>query len=237
VNVVGKSNAHPGWDDSRERREVSLNMSIEQVREIRERSNAPLGDCKSALEEAKGDIDVALVVLQKRGITKAAAKGTRLATEGRIHPYIHPGNRIAVIVEVNCETDFAAKNDDFVNFCEEVAMQIAGMNAQHVRREDIPSDVSTIQSDIFYEQVKDKPFSAHDKIVAGKFEKWYTEVCLMEQESIHHPKQTIEQTRFALVAKLGENIQIRRFARMEVGEGMQKKSSDFVAEVEELAQG
>lgn len=205
-------------------------MSIEQVKEIRERSNAPLGDCKAALEEARGDIDAALVVLQKRGIAKAVEKGVRLATEGRIHSYIHPGNRIAVIVEVNCETDFVAKNEDFINFCEEVAMQVAGMNAQFVKR-DTSSDEANSQIQIFAEQVKNKPAEAQDKIITGKMEKWFSETCLLEQESIHHPKQTIEQSRLVLVAKLGENIQIRRFARMEVGEGMQKKSVDFLHEV------
>ncbi len=212
-------------------------MSIEQVREVRERSNAPLGDCKAALEEAKGDINGALVILQKKGIAKAVAKGTRIASEGRIHPYIHLGNRIAVIVEVNCETDFVAKNEDFVNFCEEVAMQVAGMNPTYVDMESSKlynSVEANTQREIFREQIKDTPTEMHEKILTEKMEKWFTEACLSKQESIHHPKQTIEQLRLALVAKLGENIQIRRFARMEVGEGMQKKSDDFVAEVGKL---
>lgn len=209
-------------------------MSIEQVKEVRDRSHAPLGDCKAALEEAKGDIDAALVVLQKRGIAKAVAKGTRLATEGRIHPYVHPGNRVAVIVEVNCETDFVAKNEDFINFCEEVAMQVAGMSAQYVNLSAVPGAVYGQQRDIFLEATK-KVLEGKEialmKVVDGKMNKWYTEVCLMEQESILHPKQRIEDLRLALVAKLGENIQVRRFSRMEVGEGMAKKSTDFLQEV------
>lgn len=212
-------------------------FSASQVKEVRERSGAGMMDCKNALTEANGDVEKALEIIQKKGLAKAIKKAGRVANEGLLHAYIHAGSRIGVLLEVNCETDFVSRNEDFKQFCEETAMQIAAMSAQFVRREEIPEAAVAKQKEIFAAQLKEegKPEQAWPKIIDGKVAKWMGEVCLVDQESIIHQGQTIEQLRAALVAKIGENINVRRFVRWELGEGIEKKKEDYAAEVAKMA--
>lgn len=210
------------------------------VKEVRERSGAGMSDCRSALIEAGGDIEKALELIQKKGLAKAIKKAGAVASEGCIHAYIHAGARLGVLVEVNSETDFVARSPDFKQFAEEVAMQIAAMNAQFVKREDIDAATKAKQTEIFEGQLKEegKPQAAWPKIMEGKLNKWQQEICLLEQMSIIQEGKTVEQVRAGLVAKLGENINIRRFARWELGEGIEKaKKEDYAAEVARLASG
>jgi elongation factor Ts len=212
-------------------------ISSGMVKEVRERSGAGMMDCKNALVEAGGDVEKALEIIQKKGLAKAVKKAGRVANEGMVHSYIHAGGRIGVLLEVNCETDFASRNSDFRAFVEDLAMQIAGMNAQFVRKEEIPEATLAKQKEIFEAQLKEegKPQQAWPKIMEGKVNKWATEICLIDQESFTQPGKTIEQLRSDLVAKIGENITIRRFVRWELGEGIEKKKEDYAAEVAKLA--
>jgi elongation factor Ts len=212
-------------------------FSASLVKEVRERSGAGMMDCKNALVEASGNVEKALEIIQKKGLAKAVKKAGRVASEGLLTSYIHAGGRLGVLLEINCETDFVARNPDFKQFCDETAMQIAAMNAQFVRREEIPESVIAKQKEIFEGQLKEegKPAAAWPKIVEGKVNKWSSEICLIEQESIIHQGKTIEQLRAELIAKIGENINIRRFTRWELGEGIEKKSEDYAAEVAKMA--
>lgn len=212
-------------------------ISSSMVKEVRERSGAGMMDCKNALVEAAGDVEKALEIIQKKGLAKAVKKAGRVASEGIIQSYIHAGGRIGVLLEVNCETDFVSRNEDFKKFCDDVAMQIAGMNAQYVRREEIPESAKAKQMEIFEAQLKEegKPQQAWPKIIEGKLSKWMQEICLVDQESFTVPGKTIEQLRSELVAKIGENITVRRFVRWELGEGIEKKKEDYAAEVAKMA--
>lgn len=209
------------------------------VKEVRERSGAGMMDCKNALVEASGDVEKALEIIQKKGLAKAVKKAGRVASEGLVHAYIHAGGRLGVLVEINCETDFVSRNPDFRAFCEETAMQIAAMNAQYVRKEEIPESAIAKQKEIFAAQLKEegKPEQAWPKIMEGKVAKWSQEICLNDQESIIHQGKTVEQLRTDLVAKIGENITVRRFVRWELGEGIEKKKEDFSTEVAKMAAG
>jgi elongation factor Ts len=211
--------------------------TIELVKEVRDRSNVSLHECKLALEEAGGDVDIALQIIKKKGLAKATSREGRIATEGRIHSYLHDG-RIGVLLEVNCETDFVTRSDAFKEFCELVSMQIAAMNPEYVREADIPESVNSFQKELFETQLRadNKPEKSWEKIVPGKFNKWHSEVCLMNQDSIEMPGKTLEMIRAELVSKIGENIQVRRFVRWEVGQGLAKaEKKDYVKEVEALA--
>lgn len=212
-------------------------ISSSMVKEVRERSGAGMMDCKNALVEASGDVEKALDIIQKKGLAKAVKKAGRVASEGMVHSYIHAGGRIGVLLEVNCETDFASRNEEFRRFVEDIGMQIAGMNAQYVRKEEIPAAVIAKQKEIFEAQLKEegKPQQAWPKIMEGKVNKWSQEICLNDQESFTSPGKTIEQLRTDLVAKIGENITIRRFTRWELGEGIEKVKEDYAAEVAKLA--
>lgn len=212
-------------------------ISASVVKEVRERSGAGMMDCKNALVEANGDVEKALEIIQKKGLAKAVKKAGRVASEGLIHSYIHAGGRLGVLLEVNCETDFVARNPDFKQFCEETAMQIAAMSAQYVKKDEIPETAIAKQKEIFEAQLKEegKPQQAWPKIMEGKVSKWAQEICLADQESIIHQGKTIEQLRSELVAKIGENINIRRFVRWELGEGIEKKKEDYAAEVAKMA--
>jgi elongation factor Ts len=198
---------------------------IELVKEVRERSGAPMGECKKALDDASGNIEKALELLQARGAAKAVAKGGRIASEGLVHTYLH-GGRIGVLLEVNCETDFVARNPEFIRFCEDTAMHIAAMNPLFVRKDEIPTETLAARTTLYAQNLKEsgKPEAAWPKILDGKIAKWVEENCLVDQESVVHPKQKIEALRVALVAKMGENIQVRRFVRFEMGEGTGKGS-------------
>ena len=212
-------------------------VSIAMIKDLRERTGAGMSDCKKALVEGGGDIDKAIDYLRKKGIAKAAKKAGRAATEGAIKSYIHAGGKIGVLLEVNCETDFVARNDDFVAFAHEVSLQIAAMGALYVRAEDVPADVIAKERSIHVAKAKDsgKPEKILDKIVDGQVKKWLKEICLLDQPWVKDDKQTIGDLETALVAKLGENVRVRRFVRWELGEGLEKKEADFAAEVAEAA--
>lgn len=194
-------------------------MNLVAVQEVRNRSFAPLNECRSALDESKGDVEGALLVLQKRGVLRAAASATRDAKEGILRSYVHNG-KIAVLVEVNCETDFAARNPLFVQFVDELAMHVAAANPMYLKREDVGDLMRAERLDVFTcELPANKPAAVIEKILAGKYDKWYSEVCLMEQKSlIVEGGKTIEQLRAQLSSQLGENVVVRRFARWELGD-------------------
>lgn len=214
-------------------------VTMEMVKELRERTGAGIVDCKNILAETEGDMEKAVQELQKRGIAKAAKKAGRIATEGLIGSYIHMGGRVAVLCEVNCETDFVSRGDEFRGLCEDISMQIAAMNPQFVRADEIPAEDLARQTEIFTAQVIDegKPANIAPKIVEGKIAKWKKEVCLVDQVFIKNDQQTINDLVTALTAKTGEKITIRRFARFEVGEGLAKRENNLAAEVAAMAEG
>ncbi len=193
-------------------------MNIENIKKLRGATGAGMMDAKSALEEAKGDYDKAIEVLRKKGLAKAAKKADRAAENGVIEAYVH-GEKIGVLVEINCETDFVARTDDFKAFTRDVAMHIAATDPSYVDTTDIPEDIIEKERALITEEVvaSGKPAEHAEKIVAGKLDKWYAEVCLLRQPFVKDPDQTIEALTKALIAKLGENIVIRRFVRFELG--------------------
>ena len=209
-------------------------VSAQMIKDLRERTGAGMADCKKALTECAADMEKAIEYLRKKGIASAAKKATRIASEGTIAQYLH-GARIGVMVEVNCETDFVARNPDFVAFSRELAMQVAAMNPQYVSQEEIPAAVLAKERSIRTEQAKQsgKPEAVLPKIVEGQMAKWAKEVCLLDQVWVKDPegKKDIRALLTDLVAKTGENVKVRRFTRFEVGEGLEKRADDFVAEV------
>lgn len=196
-------------------------VSIELIKELRERTGAGVMDIKKALEKTGGDVEKAVEELRKMGAAKAAKKLDRTAKEGLVYAYIHPGNRVGVLVEVNCETDFVARTEEFQKFVHEVALQIAAMRPIAVRREDIPAEVIEKEKEIAREQFKNsgKPEHVIEKIVEGKLETFFKEKVLLEQDYIRDPSKTIQDLLMELIGKLGENVVIRRFCRFELGEG------------------
>ncbi len=208
-------------------------ITAEMVRQLRERTGAGMMDCKKALTETNGDEDKAIELLRERGIAKAAKKAGRVAAEGLVESYIHGGGRIGVLVEVNIETDFAAKNEEFKTFVKDVAMQIAASNPEYVRREEVPAAILENEKEILRVQARNegKPEKIIDKMVEGRIEKYYTEKCLLDQAFIKDPDMTIDQLLKEKIAHIGENISIRRFARFERGEGIEKKEENFADEV------
>jgi elongation factor Ts len=214
-------------------------VTTQMIKDLRERTQAGMSDCKKALMECDGDMEKAVEYLRKKGIAQAAKKATRVASEGTIASYIHPGSRIAVLVEVNCETDFVSRNPDFQVFSREVAMQICAMNPQYVSQEEIPAAVIEQEKAIRLEQARQqkKPEAVLQKIVEGQMGKWFKEVCLLDQAWVKDPdgKKDIRGLLTDLIGKIGENIKIRRFVRYEVGEGLAKRADDFVEEVKRQA--
>jgi elongation factor Ts len=208
----------------REERMSTPNAAVEipakLVKELRDRTNAGFNDCRAALVEAAGDIEKAIAVLRKKGQAAAAKKATREATEGLVGSYIHAGGKIGVLVEVNCESDFVARTEAFQQLCHDVAMHIAALDPKYVRREDVTADMLDKEREIYKAQAlaTGKPEAVVDKIVTGKMEKFYEENCLYEQHYIKDEGQTIGEMVNAAIAKLGENIAIKRFARFKVGE-------------------
>jgi elongation factor Ts len=190
------------------------------VKTLREMTGAGMLECKSALEEANGDLELAVEILRKKGVAKAAKKAGRETKEGLIHAYIHAGGRIGVLLELNCETDFVARNELFKELANEIALQIAAMKPQYVKREDIPREVVEKEGEIAREAAvaEGKPAHIAEKIAEGKLEKFYKEVCLYEQPYIKDDKKTVEELVKEYIAKIGENIQVRRFCRYELGE-------------------
>lgn len=208
-------------------------ISAEQVKELREMTGAGMMECKKVLEEANGDKEKAAELLRERGVVKAAKKAGRVAAEGLVESYIHGDGRIGVLVEVNIETDFAAKNPEFREFVKDVAMQIAATKPEYVRREDVPAEVIEKEKEIIKAQAinEGKPEAVAEKIVAGRIDKFYEEVCLLEQDFIKDPDKKVQEVLTEKISSIGENITIRRFVRFERGEGIQKKEENFAEEV------
>jgi len=197
-----------------------VNISAQQVKELRERTGAGFSDCRGALVEAAGDIDQAISVLRKRGQAAAQRKAQRQATEGLIGSYIHAGGKIGVIIEVNCESDFVARTEEFQRLCHDLAMHVAALDPRFVRREEVTPEILDREREIYREQARasGKPDAVIEKIVAGKMEKFYEESCLYEQHFIKDESITIKELINQMIAKLGENISVRRFVRLKVGE-------------------
>jgi len=197
-----------------------MEIAADLVKKLREKTGVGLMDCKEALRAADGDMDKAVDYLREKGLAKLAKRTGRAATEGSISAYIHTGGKVGAMAEVNCETDFVAKTNEFQAFVKDVVMQITASNPSYIRREDIPSEVLEREKTIYRNQARDsgKPEKILDKIAEGKLEKFYQEVCLMEQSFIKNTDVTIKELLEELVAKLGENIVIRRFTRFQLGE-------------------
>lgn len=203
-----------------------MEISLELVKDLRQRTGAGIVDCKTALQEAKGNIETAIDYLRKKGLATAAKKAGRIAADGLVGSYIHAGGKMGVLVEINCETDFVAKTEDFQNFVKNIAMHIAAANPQYIKREDVPAEVLEKERDIYRTQAlgSGKPAKVIDKIVEGKLERYYSEACLLEQTYIRDSDLTIKEVLDALIGKIGENISIRRFARFQLGEGLTSRS-------------
>src|ERR1041385_5285095 len=218
-----------------------MEVTATHIKDLRERTGAGMADCKKALMEVDGDMDKAIDYLRAKGLAKAAKKAGREATEGLVVSYIHAGGRIGVLVEVNCETDFVARNEDFVGFTKDVAMQIAAMSPQFVRKEEVPADAVEKEKSVLVAKAKEDPKNANKpeqvlaKITEGQVSKWLKEICLLDQAFVKNPDKTIEQLQQELIAKIGANIKNRRFVRFELGEGLEKKKDDFAAEVAKQA--
>ncbi|HXU30114.1 MAG TPA: translation elongation factor Ts [Thermoanaerobaculia bacterium] len=210
-----------------------MEVTAQMVKELRERSGAGMMDCKAALVETKGDIETAVDTLRKKGLAAADKKAGRVAAEGAVGSYIHAGGKLGVLVEVNCETDFVARTDAFQELVRDIAMHIAAAEPRFVRREEVTSDVLDREREIYREQTiaAGKPEKMIDKIVEGKVEKFYSEAVLLEQAYVKNPDQTVGELVVEKIAKIGENIQIRRFSRFRLGEGIEKRKEDFAAEV------
>ena len=208
-------------------------VTAEQVKELRELTGAGMMECKKVLAEVDGDKDKAIELLRERGVVKAAKKAGRIAAEGLVESYIHGDGRIGVLVEVNIETDFAAKNPEFREFVKDVAMQIAAARPEYVRREEVPADVIEKEKEIMKAQAiaEGKPEAVAEKIVVGRIDKYYSEVCLLEQDFVKDPDKTVQQVLTEKISNIGENITIRRFVRFERGEGIAKKEENFAEEV------
>jgi elongation factor Ts len=195
--------------------------TAQMVKELRDRTGAGMMDCKAALEASKGDFDGAIEHLRKKGLADAMKKANREARDGVVASYIHAGGKIGVLVEINCESDFVARTEDFQGLAREIAMHVAAASPQYVRREDIPADVLERERAIYRAQMEgqNKPPQVIEKIVEGKLNSFYEQVCLLDQPSIRDPKVTIGQLVQAAIAKLGENIAVPRFVRFKLGEG------------------
>lgn len=209
-----------------------MSISASLVKELREKTGVGMMDCKRALEETNGDVEKAVDLLRERGLSKAAKKAGRVTAEGLVDAYIHNG-RIGVLIEINTETDFAAKSSDFKQFVRDMAMQIAASSPKYVSKEDVPENEVDKEREILTEQVKNegKPEHVANKIVEGRLEKFYEEVCLLEQPFIRDTDIRVKDLLNEKISKIGENIKIRRFVRYEVGEGLEKREENFAEEV------
>ncbi len=198
---------------------VSVKIDAKQVKELREKSGAPMGDCLKALQEANGNIEEAFVVLRKRGMASAQKKASRSTNDGAVYPYIHAGGKLGVLVEVNCESDFVARTDDFQDLLKDISMHIAASDPRYVRPEDVTPEDLDREKEIYRAQAAatGKPPAVIEKIVDGKMAKFYEEVCLLEQPFIKDQTVSIKELIAQKVGKLGENITVRRFARFKVG--------------------
>jgi elongation factor Ts len=214
---------------------IEMEITAANVKDLREKTGAGMLDCKNALVEAKGDLEGAIVILRKKGLASAQKKASRIAAEGMIGHYIHAGGKIGVLVEVNCETDFAARSADFQSLVKDIAMHIAAQNPLYVRREEVPAEELKKEKEIYKEQARasGKPDHIIDKIAEGKLESYYQMSCLYDQAFVKDPNLTVEQLINNAVGKIGENIRVRRFARFKTGEGLEKRSTDLAADVKE----
>jgi elongation factor Ts len=210
-----------------------MEITAQMVKELRERTGAPMMDCKKCLGEAGGDLEKAADLLRKKGIASADKKAGRVTAEGAVGSYIHGGGKIGVLVEVNCETDFVARTDDFQALVRDIAMHIAAAEPRAVRREEVTQDLLDREREIFREQAlaSGKPANVVERIVEGKMEKYFSEFVLLEQPFVKDPDKTVGQMIAEKIGKIGENIQVRRFVRFKLGEGIEKRKDDFAAEV------
>ena len=200
-------------------------MSMALVKELREKTGAGLLDCQKALGEAEGDVEKALRVLREKGLAKAAKKGTRVAADGAITAYIHPGGKIGVLLEVNCETDFVARTDEFQALLRDIAMQVAAANPRYLGREDVPEGEVEAERAIYRKQAEQsgKPAQVIERIVAGQVDRFYKDVCLLEQPFIKQSDRSVNDIVQEAVARLGENVTVRRFARFQLGESTESR--------------
>ncbi len=202
-----------------------MEISASMVKDLREKTGAGMMDCKKALSESGGNFEKAVDYLRQKGLATAAKRAGRIASEGRIGSYVHAGGKIGVMVEINCETDFVAKTDDFQVFAKDIAMHIAASNPLFIRREEVTSDTLERERGIYRAQAREtgKPEKIIDKIIDGKLEKFYGEVCLLEQPFVKDPDLSVQDLLNGLIGKLGEKVEIRRFNRFQVGEGLPKE--------------
>src|SRR5438477_11037986 len=214
-------------------RKYFMEITANMVKELREKTGAGMMDCKNALVEATGDMEQAIVVLRKKGLASAQKKAARVAAEGMIGHYIHAGGKLGVLVEVNSETDFAARSDDFHALVKDIAMHIAAQNPLYVRREDVPAEVIEKEKEIYKDQARasGKPSNIIEKIAEGKLESYYEMACLYDQKFVKDPNISVKDLIHNTVGKIGENIQVRRFSRFKTGEGMEKRSTDLASDV------
>ncbi len=195
-------------------------ITAAQVKELREKVGAGMMDCKKALKESDGDFDKAVKYLREKGMADAAKRSGRVASEGAVFSYIHPGNKIGVMVEINCETDFVARNEKFLEFTKDIAMHIAASNPSYIKRDEVPADVLAAEKEVLMNQARGdgKPENILEKIVAGRIDKFYSQICLLEQPFIKDMNVTVEDLLKETIGQIGENIIIRRFARYQLGE-------------------
>jgi elongation factor Ts len=205
-----------------------MDISSELIKDLRQRTGAGVMDCKTALRESNGDMEGAIDYLRRKGLAAAAKRAGRIATEGLVSSYIHAGGKIGVLVEINCETDFVARTENFQSFVKNMAMHIAATSPQYVSRDQVPPSVVEREKGIYRIQAQDakKPEKVIEKIVEGKLERFFAEACLLEQTYIKDPDSTVKEVLDSLIAKLGENIAIRRFARFQLGEGLASKPAE-----------
>lgn len=208
-------------------------ITASMVKDLRTKTGAGMMDCKKALAATDGDMDKAVDFLREKGLAAAAKKADRIAAEGLVYSYIHGNGRIGVLVEVNCETDFVAQTEGFKALCKDIAMQIAAAKPAYLKREEVPQEVLDHEREVLRQQAlnEGKPEKIVDKMIAGRIEKYYKENCLLDQEFIKDSDKTISQVITEQIAKIGEKIDIRRYVRYELGEGMEKRNDDFVSEV------
>ncbi|MDD4343211.1 MAG: translation elongation factor Ts [Eubacteriales bacterium] len=210
-----------------------MSVTAGMVKELREKSGAGMMDCKKALMETNGDIEKAIEYLREKGLAAAQKKSSRIAAEGIVEAYIHMGGKIGVLVEVNCETDFVAKTDKFKALVKDIAMQIAASNPSYIRTEEVDPTELNKEKEILRAQAlnEGKPEQVVDKMVEGRIKKYYQDICLLEQPFVKDPSKTVSQMINESISEIGENIQVRRFTRYQMGEGLEKKQDDFVNEV------
>ncbi|HKG22608.1 MAG TPA: translation elongation factor Ts [Blastocatellia bacterium] len=222
---------------------MSNQITAAAIKMLREKTGAGMMECKAALTEAAGDEQTAIEILRKRGLATATKKAGRVAAEGLVDSYIHAGGKIGVLVEVNCETDFVARGEEFRNFVHDIAMHITAAEPRYTTKEEVPSEVLDKEREIALEQARTDPKNANkpqqvlEKIVEGRLSKFFQEACLMEQPFVKDQNITIAELVRQMISKTGENIRVRRFTRFKMGEGLEKRVSDLGAEVQDLLGG